>query len=66
MTATLLLSFTYGYGQARGGDSTLWDALRTVKGIPAPFQHGDTPTEMWAEHHGVRERLLQYGEQPRP
>lgn len=33
--------------------------------VPTPYQCGDCPDEMFAEKHGVRGRMKQYGQQPR-
>ena len=33
--------------------------------VPEPYQCGDTPSEMFAEKHGIRGILIQYGQQPR-
>jgi len=40
-----------------GHDGVCWSML-----VPVPFQAGDTPSQMFAERHGVRDQLLQYGQ----
>jgi hypothetical protein len=32
--------------------------------VPLPEQAGDTPSQMFAERQGLRDRMRQYGEQP--
>ncbi len=52
-------------------DFNIWGECDRQRGIyrehsiPEPYQFGDCPDEMFAEFHGVRSRLLQYGNQPR-
>lgn len=42
-----------------------WDCCWPRIVVPKPYQAGETPSEVFARHHGVEQLLIQYGNQPR-
>lgn len=65
MKPTMRIEVHYGDSyDEQGRYSGYWKGAHWVE-IPEPYQAGESPNEHFARLHGVYDRLIQYGQQPR-